>query len=170
MMLVSFRLLILWLHLFGAVVWIGGLVFQLLIVAPALKRAPFAIERYRFGVSLEARFRYVMWPAVGLVLLTGIYNVMNVLYATALAGGSVPPSFVRLLSVKLLLVVLMLALHAMQQFVVHPCLVALLVRLSPEMYELPVELLKRQRLSRLLHLLVVASAIVVMLLGLLLRA
>ena len=68
-MLVSFRVLILWLHLLGAVVWIGGLLFQVLVLGPILQRAPVTAERLRFGLSLEVRFRYILWPAVGLVLL-----------------------------------------------------------------------------------------------------
>ena len=165
---VSFRLLILWLHLLGAVVWIGGLVFQLLVIAPALKRPPLVVERLRFSVSLEARFRYVMWPAVGLVLLTGLYNVMNVLYATILSGGSMPATFLRLLSLKLLLVVLMLILHAVLRFAVHPGMVTVLARLSPDTTALPDELLKRQRLSRLLSLVVLGVGLMVMWLGLML--
>jgi len=165
----AFRVFILWLHLLGTVVWVGGLCFQLLVVAPLLSHSPVTAERLRFGLSLDIRFRSVMWPTVGLGLLTGLYNVMNVLYATTLAGGSVPPAFVRLLSIKLLLVVLMLVLQGIQRFGLHPRMVALLARLSSEFPQSPDELLRLQRLPRLLSLLTVSIAAVVMFLGLLLR-
>ena len=168
-MLFSFQMFILWLHLLGAVVWMGGLIFQLFVVAPTLKRISSAAGRLRFGLTLEARFRPVMWPAVGLVLLTGLYNVMNVLYAAALAGGSVPPAFVRLLSLKLLLVLLMLVLQGVQRFAVQARTIAALACLSSDATELPVEILRLQRLSHLLSLLTVCTAVVVLLLGLLLR-
>jgi putative copper resistance protein D len=165
----AFRVFILWLHLLGAVVWVGGLCFQLLVLVPVLNRFPVTAERLQFGLRLDIRFRAVMWPAVGLVLLTGLYNVMNVLYATALAGGSVPPAFVRLLSLKLLLVVLMLVLQGIQRFVLQPHTVVLLSRLSSEVPQLPDEFLRLQRLSHLLCLLTVSAAVAVLLLGLLLR-
>ena len=166
---VSFQVFILWLHLLGVMVWIGGLCFQLLVIPPALKRLPSAVEQLRSSLSLERWFRPVMWPAVGLVLLSGLYNLMNLLYATTLAGSRLPSAFVQRLSIKLLLVVLMLLLHAVQRFVVHPRLVTGLSRLPSDALVLSGDLLKLQCLSRLLSFLVVSAAIVVILLGLLLR-
>ena len=168
-MLLSFREFILWLHLLGVVVWVGGLVFQVLVVEGALKRAS-SVAWFRLSMSLEARFRSVLWPAVGLVLLTGLYNVMNLLYATALTGGSVPSRFVHLLSIKLLLVVLMIGMQAVQRFALYPRTVAILARLAPDATaDLSSEFLKLRHLSHLLSFLTVSLAVVVMLLGLLLR-
>ena len=161
-----FTIVILWLHVLGAVVWIGGLIFQLLVVAPVLKRGPLTLERLRYSVSLDVRFRYVMWPAVGLVLLTGLYNFINVLYATSLAGGTIPPAFVSILSIKLLLVVLMIVLQAIQRFVVHPRTIALLTRLSSETIDPSIDLPKSLRVSYGLHAFTVGVAVVVILLGL----
>ena len=166
---VSFQVFILWLHLLGVVVWIGGLCFQLLVIPPALKHVPSAVEQLRSALIVERWFRPVMWTAVGLVLLTGLYNVMNLLYATTLVGTRPSSAFVQRLSVKLLLVVLVLLLHAVQRFVVHPRLVAGLARLPAHVLALPGDLLQLQRLSRSLSCLIVFAALVVMLLGLLLR-
>ena len=166
---VPFQVFILWLHLLGVVVWIGGLCFQLLVIPLALKHMPSTVEQLRSSLSFEIRFRSVLWPAVGIVLLTGLYNVMNLLYATTLAGSHLPSVFVQRLSGKLLLVVLMLLLHAVQRFVVHPRLVTGLTRLPSDALALPADLLKLQRLFRLLSYLIVFAALVVILLGLLLR-
>lgn len=168
-MQLSFQLLILWIHLLAAVAWIGGLLFQLLVVTPALTRATSIRERERVGLSLEARFRSVLWPAVGLVLLTGLYNVMNVLYATALAGGRVPPIFVRVLGLKLLLVVMMIIIQAVQQLAVRPRRIALLGRVPVDAQALPQALVKLQRRSQLLHVLTVSLAAAVILCAVLLR-
>lgn len=165
----AFRQLILWLHLLGVVVWIGGLMFQLLVVLPALGRMRSQIEQARLELGLERQFRAVMWPAAGLVLLTGLYNVMNVLYATTLAGGSVPAAFVRLLSLKLLLVALLLILLGVERFAVHRRSVTLLTGLPTEVAVLPATLRQLRRLSRLLRVLVVLIALLVMLLGVGLR-
>ena len=63
----------------------------------------------------------------------------------------------------------MLILQAVQRFAVHPRTVRLLTRRSAEATGPPGEFLKLQRLSRLLNLLTVSAAVVVILLGLLLR-
>ncbi len=165
----SFRIFILWLHLLGAVIWIGGLLFQLFVVHPGLTRATSVRERLRIGLSLEGRFRTVMWPAVGLVLLTGLYNVMNLLYATTTSGASLPLTFARILGGKLLLVALMIGLQAVQQFVVRPKRIALLSAVSPEALTLPPPLMTLQRVSQLLHRLTVALAVLILLLAMLLR-
>src|SRR5919108_4883056 len=109
------RSLMLWLHLLAAMTWIGGLVFQVLVVFPTLAWAAPTGERWRFALSLEARFRVILWPAVGLVLFTGLVNLMNVWYATVVTAGSISPTFMLVLSLKLSLVVSMVVLQAVQQ-------------------------------------------------------
>ena len=162
----AFSTFILWLHLLGVVVWIGGLIFQLMVVAPTLKRRPLVFDRLCYGVSLDARFRLVMWPAVGLVLLTGLYNVINVLYMTSLAGGRIASGFVSILGVKLLLVVVMIALQVMQRFTVHARLVTLLAHASAETIRSSDDLTKYLRYAYGLNMLTVGAAIIALFLGL----
>jgi uncharacterized membrane protein len=168
-MLFSFRVFILWLHLLAAVVWIGGLCFQLLVLPPALARSAGMRERLRLGLSLEAYFRFIVWPAVGVVLLTGLYNVMNVLYLTTLSGGRMPSTFVRVLSWKLGCVVLMIILQAVAHLVLRPQRIALLRQLPLEAAALPPALARLQRVSTLLHSLIVVLAAAAVLGGILLR-
>jgi len=64
------RLVVLYLHVVGAVVWIGGLAYQAHVLLPAARRgavAPFA--------DAARRARRVTWIAIGVVVLTGFYNV-----------------------------------------------------------------------------------------------
>jgi uncharacterized membrane protein len=64
------RLGILYLHVLGAVVWIGGLAYQAHVLLPAARRgavAPF--------VDAARRARPVTWTAIAIVVLTGFYNV-----------------------------------------------------------------------------------------------
>jgi uncharacterized membrane protein len=166
----TFRVLILWLHLLAAMIWIGGLFFQLLVVRPTLNRATTVREQVRLGLSLEGRFRVVMWPAVGIVLLTGLYNVMNLLMATTQTGVRLPTAFARILGIKLFLVVLMIGLQAVQQLVLRPRRIAGLQAVLPEAAALPASLVTLQRLSQGLYLLSVILAIAVVWLALLLRA
>ena len=59
-----------WLHLLGAVVWIGGVMYQAHVLVPAARRnaAVPLTEMLRRG-------RRVTWVAIALVVLTGFYNV-----------------------------------------------------------------------------------------------
>jgi putative copper resistance protein D len=67
---VSLPLLILWLHVLAAVVWVGGLAFQAHAILPAARRGQAAL----FAESAR-RGRPAAWTAIALVVLTGFYNV-----------------------------------------------------------------------------------------------
>lgn len=161
----SFQALIVWLHLLGAVIWVGGLVFLALVVDPTLKRVTSMREYLRLGLNVEGRFRLVMWPAVGMVLFTGLFNVINILYVTSLSGGSMPPTFARLLALKIGLVVVMIILQAIDQFVVRPKRIEGLKILASEVTVLPAPLQKWQRLAQRLSVAIITLAVVVVWLG-----
>lgn len=62
--------MVLWVHLVGAMVWIGGLAYQTHVLLPAARRGdprPFA--------EAARRARPVTWTAIALVVLSGFYNV-----------------------------------------------------------------------------------------------
>lgn len=59
-----------WLHLLGIVVWIGGVMYQAHVLAPAARGG----DARPFGEAAR-RARPVTWTAVTLVVLTGFYNV-----------------------------------------------------------------------------------------------
>jgi uncharacterized membrane protein len=64
------NLVVVWLHVLGAVAWLGGLIYQAHALAPAARRgqpAPFA--------DAAARGRPATWTAIAVVVLTGFYNV-----------------------------------------------------------------------------------------------
>ena len=164
------RALILWLHLLAAITWIGGLVFQVLVVFPTLTRPTPTAERIRFGLSLEARFRRLVWPVVGLVLFTGLVNLMNVWYAAVETAGSVSTTFAWVLSVKLGLVLSMIVLQAIQQLFVQPRRVAALHGWSAGMPEAPAPLVQWQRLALVLYSVLLGLAGNVVLCAVFLRA
>ena len=147
----SFHALILWLHLLAAIIWLGGLVFQVLVVFSTLARAAPTGERLRFALSLEARFRVILWPAVGLVLFTGLVNLMNVWYATVVTAGSISPTFIPLLSVKLGLVIGMIAVQAVQQLLIYPRRIAALSSVAAGVQDMPLPFRTWQRLALLLY-------------------
>jgi putative copper resistance protein D len=156
------RALILWLHLLAAMTWIGSLVFQVLVVFPTLARAAPTGEGLRFALSLEARFRRILWPAVGIALFTGLVNLMNVWYATVVTAGSISPAFIPLLSVKLGIVIGMIALQAVQQLLIYPKRVAALSGVAAGVQDVPQPFRTWQRLALLLYgaLLALAGGVV----------
>jgi putative copper resistance protein D len=145
------RALILWLHLLAAMTWIGAVVFLVLVVFPTLARVAPTGERLRFALSLEARFRVIVWPAVGLVLFTGLVNLMNVWYVTIVTAGNISPTFVPILSVKLCIVLGMIALQAVQQLLVYPKRLAALSGVSAGVQDMPLAFRKWQRLTLVLY-------------------
>ena len=145
------RALILWLHLLAAITWIGAVVFLVLVVFPTLARTTPTGERLRFALGLEARFRVLVWPAVGLVLFTGLVNLMNVWYVTVVTAGNISPTFILLLSVKLGLVLGMIAVQAVQQLLVYPRRLAALRDISADVQDMPLPFHTWQRLALVLY-------------------
>jgi len=163
------RVLMLWLHLLAAIIWIGGLVFQVLVVLPTLARTAPTAERLRLALSLEARFRALVWPAVGLVLFTGLVNLMHVWYATVVTAGSISPTFLPVLSIKLSLVLGMIVLQAVLQFLVQPRRIAALHAWPTGVRDVPLPLRQWQRLALLLYSALVGLAGGVVLCAVLIR-
>jgi uncharacterized membrane protein len=101
------RLVVLYLHVVGAVVWIGGLAYQAHVMLPAARRgavAPFA--------DAASRARPVTWTAIGIVVLSGFYNVtpLGSLERVMETGAGV------MLAAKFILVILAVALAAQRDF------------------------------------------------------
>ena len=136
--------LILWLHLLAAMTWIGGLVFQVLVVFPTLAWAAPTGERLRFALSLEARFR-VLWPAVwpGPVYRPGESHEHLVCHRRARREhlAHVCDS----MSVKLGLVVGMIAVQAVQQLLIYPRRIAALSSVSAGVQDVPLAFRTWQR-------------------------
>jgi uncharacterized membrane protein len=145
------RALILWLHLLAAITWIGAVVFLVLVVFPTLARSAPTGERLRFALSLEARFRVIVWPAIGLVLFTGLVNLMHVWYVTVVTAGNISPTFVLLLSVKLGIVLGMIVLQAVQQLLVYPKRLAALSETAAGVQDMPLPCRTWQRLALVLY-------------------
>jgi len=64
------RLVLLWVHVVSAVVWVGGLAYQSHVLLPLARRGEVAMF-----AEAARRARPVTWTAVCLVVLTGFYNI-----------------------------------------------------------------------------------------------
>ena len=101
------RLVVLYVHVVGAVVWIGGLAYQAHVLLPAARRGPVA----PFAAAAR-RARPVTWTAIALVVLTGFYNVTQLgsLDRVMETGAGV------MLAAKFILVILAVALTSQRDF------------------------------------------------------
>jgi copper resistance protein D len=97
------RILVVWLHIVAAAVWIGGLLYASHLVVPAIVRGE------RAYLTLLARSRPIAWSAIALLVLTGLEN----LRVFGIAGSP-------WLMAKLLLVVVLLSGAAHRDFALVP--------------------------------------------------
>jgi putative copper export protein len=67
---VSLPLAIVWLHLLGVVVWVGGLMYQTHVLLPSTRHG----DASAFAEAAR-RARPATWTAVAVIVLTGFYNV-----------------------------------------------------------------------------------------------
>lgn len=89
-----------WFHLLAAVAWVGGGMFWVLVLRPALGRSSDTGGTVRRSIGEE--FRSLVNTAIGVLLVTGI-----VLSATRLTDNAVTPSYIAVLVVKIVLALYM---------------------------------------------------------------
>ena len=103
----TLTLLALWVHLLGMVVWLGGVLYQSHILLPMARRGGAATF-----ADAARRQRPIGWAALGLVVLTGLYNVTRLgpLDRVMQTGAGL------LLGGKFILVLLLIAIAAQRDF------------------------------------------------------
>lgn len=151
-------------HILGAIVWVGGMLFLALVAVPAL--GPLAgPERARLLAGLGRRFRTVGWIAVALLLVTGLFNsaFRGVTWESLASGRLFESWFGRAFAIKLALVATMLIISVLHDFVVGPASVRALEGADPTT-DSDAARLRRQaswlaRVNTLLALLVVGLAV-----------
>jgi putative copper export protein len=75
-------ILMLWIHLMAAVTAMGGLAFLLLVLMPSLR----ILNPGQSSTLLQAmanRFRWVIWSAFALLLVSGLYGVRQYYWESA---------------------------------------------------------------------------------------
>jgi len=103
-------LLVRWIHLLAAMLWIGGMLFVALVLVPATRRLEDPALRTRLIRETGMRFRTVGWIALAVMLATGLLNLWFRSYLLT------SPRF----HAKLGLVLLALILAGLHDFVLGP--------------------------------------------------
>src|SRR5262245_1499780 len=148
-------------HLLAMALWLGGIVFFLVVVGPAVqemepKIAIKTMNQSRIGLEL------ISWIAIGLLLLTGILNLL----ARSQSGVVLNGSYLVILGIKLFLFGAMTMHHCLQVFKYSPRIDALTNDLAASVLVWPEPLLSHWRRWFLLLKINAALGPVVVLLGL----
>jgi copper resistance protein D len=105
-------------HVFAALVWLGGMFFLALVGAPALRTIDSPALRAQLFKVLGERFRAVGWLCIIILLITGVLN----LYFRGLLSGQLvssafwATSYGKTLALKLLAVLGMLIIQTIHDF------------------------------------------------------
>jgi putative copper export protein len=148
-----------YLHILAAATWVGGIIFLVLVVVPALRRSPNP-DLMREAV---VRFRTVAWGAFAVLLATGLYN----LHARGIGWAELTsPDFRATASGKALLIKLacfagVLALSAVHDFSVGPRALRAMEQKSPDAQRLRKQTGWIGRINGLVTLVIVLCAVIV---------
>jgi uncharacterized membrane protein len=106
---VSVTVVVLWLHLVAAMFWVGGQLFLVLVLLPALRHAVDAGERTRLAAAVGRRFLLTAWLALLILIVSGAANAVLRGVTWATLGGD---PYGHVLGVKIVLVGIVLVLTA----------------------------------------------------------
>ena len=111
-----------WLHIMAAVVWVGGAIFLVVALVPAIRRPEFAGVAAALVRWSGLRFRRVSWACFGVFIITGGVNLLlrGIGWEDLENGQFWQASFGRTLAVKLLLVTAILAVSGAHDFYLGP--------------------------------------------------
>lgn len=117
-----FYLISVWLHIMAAVIWIGGTIFLALVLIPAIRRPEFGSIALELILWTVLRFRLVGWFCFLVFIVTGTANLIfrGVTWSDVFNPLFWRGSFGSVLTVKLVIVAIILAISAVHDFVVGP--------------------------------------------------
>jgi putative copper resistance protein D len=106
--------LVMGIHLLGAIAFIGGTVFYLIVYRPAAALLPQRPEEAAFAAKIEQRFLAVRWLSIVALLLTGFFNLLYEGASARLAS-----TYGGVLMLKLFLVLVLIALTGIHDFILR---------------------------------------------------
>jgi copper resistance protein D len=111
-----------WLHIMAAVVWVGGTLFLVIVLVPAIRRPEFGAIASALIRFTALRFRWVGWVCFCIFALTGVVNLAARGIGLQELRGALfwQGSFGRTLAIKLMLVAAILLISAFHDFFLGP--------------------------------------------------
>ncbi len=113
--------LVVFVHVLGAVIWVGGILFLGFVAVPAIRRLP-DDARGNLLSTIGRRFRLIGYLALAVLFITGIIQMVTLgaNLSNVLDGSFFATRFGSSLAIKLVLVVIMVSVSAVHDFVVGP--------------------------------------------------
>ncbi len=111
-----------WLHVLGASLWLGGMLFLVLVMLPVTRQGEWRQMAASLVRRTGIRFRDVSWVAFAFLLLSGIFNLAyrGYTWADLFSGRLWQGGFGHTLAWKLSLFAAVLLTSALHDFVVGP--------------------------------------------------
>lgn len=128
-------LFIRWIHVMAAVVWIGGNLVLAMVIVPYFRQNLLPVKRIQLLTQIGKRFEPIVWGCVGILFFTGMGNIFNSIDFTS--GSTMIGPFMRILSIKVILFVVLLILTGVHSFVYGPKLSAAIEGLDEGLEQLP---------------------------------
>ncbi len=114
-----------WIHLFAAVVWVGGLFFYAMVLRPSLAEIDPGNAR-RLSQIVWMRFRAIGIACLLLLLLSGLWLTTQILGGISIQDAFVSTPYRRILGIKVALGLVSVCIGTWAGFVLAPRLVAAL--------------------------------------------
>ena len=156
-----FWLLIRWIHVIAAVVWIGGNLILAMVIVPYFRQNLPPVQRIQLLTQIGKRFEPIVWGCVLILIFTGIGNLYKAGFFDSTFNyiGSFAVTFYS----KLIMFLLLLMFTALHGFVFGPRLSAAIEGLDPETEELPPQVKQlRKQMSIVSSLMGVVSLLILL--------
>lgn len=110
-----------YIHIIGAIIWVGGILFLGFVAVPATRHMP-TQERGQLLDALGRRFRVLGYAVLTIIAITGILQAgfQGATVANVLDGSFFATRFGKVLGIKLIFVVLMVAVSSVHDFYIGP--------------------------------------------------
>tara|TARA_B000000460_G_C21278562_1_gene290669 strand:+ start:26 stop:526 length:501 start_codon:yes stop_codon:yes gene_type:complete len=111
------QVILTWIHITCAAIWVGGSLFIGVVFAPILKKMSMPIEeRLQLMIKVGRRFNKLAVPALIILMITGMYQAHLILQKSDLLLES---SYGNILVIKIILVIALIATFAIHVRVIR---------------------------------------------------
>ena len=154
-------LLVRWIHVIAAVVWIGGNLILAMVIVPHFRQNLPPVQRIQILTLIGKRFEPIVWGCIGILFFTGIVNIFFAVDLTT--STAISDAFMRTLLIKIGLFFVLVILTALHSMIFAPRLAAAVETLDPALEELPSEIKPlRSRMSIISSLMGVVSLLILL--------
>ncbi len=111
------QVIITWIHLIAAAIWVGGSIFIGVVFSPILKTISTSVEeRIQIMIRVGKRFNKIAVPSLIILMVTGLYNSHQLLSKPDLLFAT---SYGTYLAIKIVLVVALIITYAVHVRVIR---------------------------------------------------